>query len=84
MDRKKVIIIGAAGRDFHDFNVLFRDDSGYEIVAFTANQIPYISNRDYPKELSGRLYPNVIKIYDESELVDLKKIQGGCVHTGVQ
>ncbi|MGD0510660.1 MAG: GTPase, partial [Candidatus Micrarchaeaceae archaeon] len=73
MDRKKVIIIGAAGRDFHNFNVLFRDDSEYEIVAFTANQIPYISNRDYPKELSGKLYPNGIKIYDESELAGLIK-----------
>lgn len=68
MDRKRVIILGAAGRDFHDFNVLFRDNNSYEVVAFTANQIPYISNRMYPKELSGKLYPNGIKIYDESEL----------------
>lgn len=73
MERKKVIIIGAAGRDFHNFNVLFRNDPAYEIVAFTANQIPYISNRDYPKELSGKLYPNGIKIYDESELEGLIK-----------
>lgn len=68
MNKKNVIVIGAAGRDFHDFNVLFRNDSSYNVVAFTANQIPYISDRMYPKELSGRLYPNGIKIYDESEL----------------
>lgn len=68
MDKKRVIIIGAAGRDFQDYNVLFRDNPSYEVVAFTASQIPYISNRDYPKELSGKLYPNGIKIYDESEL----------------
>ncbi|MCL5423525.1 MAG: cyclic 2,3-diphosphoglycerate synthase [Candidatus Marsarchaeota archaeon] len=70
-NRKKVIIIGAAGRDFHNFNVLFRDNNDYEVVAFTANQIPYISDRVYPKELSGHLYKNGIKIYDESELKDL-------------
>lgn len=68
IERKKVIIIGAAGRDFHNFNVLFREDSSYEVVAFTAAQIPYISDRMYPKELSGKLYPHGIKIYDESEL----------------
>lgn len=68
LDRKKVIIIGAAGRDFHNFNTLFRDNTEYEVVAFTANQIPYISDRIYPKELSGRHYPKGIKIYDESEL----------------
>ena len=68
MKKKKVIILGAAGRDFHDFNVLFRNNPDYEVVAFTANQIPYISDRMYPKELSGKLYPNGIKIYDESEL----------------
>lgn len=72
-NRKRVIIIGAAGRDFHDFNVLFRDNKDYEVVAFTAAQIPFISNRDYPKELSGKLYPKGIKIYDESELPSLIK-----------
>ena len=71
--RKKVIIIGAAGRDFHNFNVLFRDNPDYEVVAFTANQIPYIANRVYPKELSGKLYKNSIKIYDESLLPELIK-----------
>jgi len=68
LNRKKVIILGAAGRDFHDFNTLFRDDKEYEVVAFTASQIPFIAHRTYPKELSGRLYPQGIKIYDESEL----------------
>ncbi len=68
MARKRIIIIGAAGRDFHNFNVLFRENDEYEVVAFTAAQIPFISNRDYPKELSGRLYPKGIHIYDESEL----------------
>ncbi|MDE1870664.1 MAG: GTPase [Candidatus Micrarchaeota archaeon] len=76
MDRKKVIILGAAGRDFHNFNVLFRKDDSYEVVAFTANQIPYISDRIYPKELSGKLYPKGIKIYDESELSTLIKKSG--------
>ena len=70
---KKVIMIGAAGRDFHNFNVLFRDNKDYEVVAFTANQIPYISDRTYPKELSGKLYQKGIKIYDESELPKLIK-----------
>ncbi len=73
VNRKKVIIIGAAGRDYQNFNVLFRENSDYEIVAFTAAQIPYISNRIYPSELSGKLYPNGIKVYDESELPYLIK-----------
>jgi predicted GTPase len=71
MARVRVIIIGAAGRDFHDFNVLFRNNRDYEVVAFTANQIPYISDKNYPKELSGALYPKGIHIYDESQLGDL-------------
>ncbi|MEM3227428.1 MAG: cyclic 2,3-diphosphoglycerate synthase [Candidatus Micrarchaeaceae archaeon] len=69
----KVIILGAAGRDFHDFNVLFRDNPQYEVVAFTATQIPFISDRMYPKELSGKYYPRGIRIYDESELPKLIK-----------
>ncbi|MDE1868587.1 MAG: GTPase [Candidatus Micrarchaeota archaeon] len=73
MGRKRVIIIGAAGRDFGDFNVLFRNNKDYEVVAFTAAQIPYISNRVYPPELSGKLYPKGIKIYDENELPGLIK-----------
>ncbi|MGC8623062.1 MAG: cyclic 2,3-diphosphoglycerate synthase [Candidatus Micrarchaeia archaeon] len=71
MERKKVIIIGAAGRDFHIFNTLFRDDPNYEVVAFTASQIPFISDRKYPSELSGKQYPNGIQIYDESMLGEL-------------
>ncbi len=73
MRKKRVIILGAAGRDFHNFNVLFRDNAEYEIVAFTANQIPYISGKDYPGVLSGRLYQKGIHIYDESELPSLIK-----------
>ncbi len=73
MERSKVIIIGAAGRDFHMFNTSFRNNPNFEVVAFTAAQIPYISNRIYPKELSGKFYPKGIKIYDESELPGLIK-----------
>jgi predicted GTPase len=60
--------MGAAGRDFHNFNTVFRDDHGYEIVAFTATQIPNIEGRRYPPELAGELYPQGIPIYAESEL----------------
>ncbi len=73
MEKKNVIILGAAGRDFHTFNVLFRDNPDYDVVAFTATQIPFIANRMYPKELSGKLYRNGIKIYDASELPSLIK-----------
>ncbi len=71
--------MGAAGRDFHQFNTLFRNNPGYDVVAFTATQIPFISDRRYPKELSGRLYPEGIKIYDESELPALIKKFGADV-----
>jgi len=70
---KKVIIMGAAGRDFHNFNTNFRDNSDYEVVAFTATQIPDIEGRVYPPELAGSLYPNGIPIADESELEALIK-----------
>lgn len=73
MTRKRVIIMGAAGRDFHNFNVFFRDNEEYEVVAFTATQIPNIDDRIYPAELAGKLYPQGIKIYHESELTDLIK-----------
>jgi len=73
VERKRVIILGAAGRDFHVFNTLFRNNEEYEVVAFTAAQIPFIANRIYPKELSGPLYPKGIRIYDESELPFLIK-----------
>jgi predicted GTPase len=63
--------MGAAGRDFHNFNVFFRDNENYNVVAFTATQIPNIDGRIYPPELAGKLYPNGIKIYEENELVDL-------------
>ncbi len=79
MERKRVIILGAAGRDFHDFNVLFRGNPEYEVVAFTANQIPFIADRKYPVELSGRLYPNGIPIFDESQLPRLIKKYGAQV-----
>ncbi len=73
MTKRKVIIMGAAGRDFHNFNVYFRNNENYDVVAFTATQIPNIDGRVYPAELAGKLYPNGIKIYDENELVDLIK-----------
>ncbi len=69
--RIKVIIIGAAGRDFHNFNTFFRHNSNYEVVAFTAAQIPDIDDRRYPPELAGELYPNGIPIYAEEDLPDL-------------
>ena len=68
MDRKRVLIMGAAGRDFHDFNVVYRDDPDYEVVAFTATQIPGIAGRNYPPELAGDLYPAGIPIVPESDL----------------
>ena len=75
MQRKKVIIMGAAGRDFHNFNVFFRDNEDHEVTAFTATQIPNISDRKYPSELAGKLYPNGIPIYNEEELTSLIKEQ---------
>ena len=71
MSRKKVIIMGAAGRDFHNFNTYYRDNERYEVVAFTATQIPDIHGRKYPPELAGSLYPEGIPIYDQRELADL-------------
>jgi len=68
MPRKKVVILGAAGRDFHNFNVAFRDNEKYDVVAFTAAQIPDIDNRKYPPELAGSLYPKGIPILPESML----------------
>ncbi len=65
---KRVIILGAAGRDFHDFNTLFRNNPEYEVVAFTATQIPDIAGRRYPAELAGRLYPDGIPIVDEKQM----------------
>jgi predicted GTPase len=73
MNKKKVIIMGAAGRDFHNFNVYFRENENYEVVAFTAEQIPGIGDRMYPPELAGPLYPSGIKIYPEEKLPELVK-----------
>jgi predicted GTPase len=73
MKRRKIIIMGAAGRDFHNFNVAFRNDETHELVAFTATQIPNIEGRNYPPELAGTLYPGGIPIHPESDLVELIK-----------
>jgi len=73
MQKTKVIIMGAAGRDFHNFNVYFRDNGAYEVLAFTATQIPGIDCRNYPVELAGSLYPKGIPIYPEEELPKLIK-----------
>ena len=71
MLKKNVIIIGAAGRDFHNFNTCFRDNELFNVVAFTAAQIPDIDGRKYPKELAGSLYPEGIPIFAESDLPNL-------------
>jgi predicted GTPase len=71
MRKVKIIVMGAAGRDFHNFNVVFRDNDAYDVVAFTATQIPGIVGRRYPPELAGRLYPRGIPIEPESRLPDL-------------
>ncbi|MFW5767270.1 MAG: cyclic 2,3-diphosphoglycerate synthase, partial [Bacteroidota bacterium] len=73
MAKKNVIIIGAAGRDFHNFNTYFRGNEDYNVVAFTAAQIPDIDGRKYPAELAGELYPEGIPIYAEEELEKLIK-----------
>ncbi|MCB0292494.1 MAG: GTPase, partial [Calditrichaeota bacterium] len=71
MSAINTLILGAAGRDFHNFNTFYRDNEAYNVVAFTATQIPNIDGRKYPAELAGNLYPEGIKIYPESELEDL-------------
>ncbi|MBE0676768.1 MAG: GTPase, partial [Bacteroidales bacterium] len=71
MTRKNVIIIGAAGRDFHNFNTYYRDNEKFNVVAFTAAQIPDIDGRKYPAELAGKLYPSGIPIYAEQDLPKL-------------
>lgn len=73
MEKKNVIIIGAAGRDFHNFNTVYRDNEAYNVVAFTATQIPDIDGRKYPSELAGELYPEGIPIYAQEELPKLIK-----------
>ena len=71
--KKNVIIIGAAGRDFHNFNTYYRDNANFNVVAFTAAQIPDIDGRKYPAKLAGRLYPKGIPIFAEGELPELIK-----------
>ena len=73
MNPQRVVIMGAAGRDFHNFNSYFRDNPDYRVVAFTATQIPNIEERRYPPELSGELYPDGVPIYPEADLSDLIK-----------
>jgi len=73
MARRKLLIMGAAGRDFHNFNTLYRDNKDYEVVCFTATQIPDIEGRKYPKSLAGKLYPQGIPIHDEKDLIKLVK-----------
>ncbi|MCC6947376.1 MAG: hypothetical protein IT539_06350 [Bradyrhizobiaceae bacterium] len=74
--RRRIVILGAAGRDFHNFNVVWRDDPGVEVVAFTAAQIPDIAGRRYPPSLAGRLYPEGIPILDESRLEEICRESG--------
>jgi len=69
--------MGAAGRDFHNFNTVYRDDPAVQVVAFTATQIPYIAGRRYPASLAGPLYPKGIPIVDEDELTDLARREQG-------
>jgi len=71
MNRRNIVIIGAAGRDFHNFNVYYRGNEQFNVVAFTAAQIPNIDNRKYPSELAGKLYPKGIPIFAEEELTYL-------------
>ncbi len=73
MKRRRVLIMGAAGRDFHNYNVCYRNDPDCRVMAFTAAQIPYITHRRYPPSLAGRLYPRGIPIFDEAELPELIK-----------
>lgn len=73
MSRKRVLIMGAAGRDFHNFNVYYRDNPEYDVVAFTATQIPDIDGRKYPFELAGKLYPGGVPILSESDLIKIIK-----------
>lgn len=71
--KKRVIIMGAAGRDFHNFNVYYRNNKEYKVIAFTATQIPHIEGRTYPNVLAGKLYPKGIPIHPEEELTGLIK-----------
>src|ERR1035441_3068173 len=68
---KRVLILGAAGRDFHNFNVVFRNNPEFEVIAFTATQIPDIAGRHYPPQLAGALYPMGIPIVEESRMEEV-------------
>src|SRR5947208_13907395 len=74
MQRTRVLIVGAAGRDFHNFNLVYRGREEFEVVGFTATQIPNIDGRVYPAELAGELYPEGIPISPESELEELVRM----------
>jgi predicted GTPase len=76
MAKKKIVIMGAAGRDFHNFNTYFRDNDDYQVVAFTATQIPNIEGRQYPAGLAGNNYPDGIPIYSEDELASIIEREG--------
>ena len=71
MSARRVLIMGAAGRDFHNFNVVYRDNPAYDVVGFTATQIPNITGRRYPPELAGARYPDGIPIYEEERIGEL-------------
>src|SRR5258707_12473810 len=71
MSARRVLIMGAAGRDFHNFNVCYRDNPAYEVVGFTATQIPNITDRRYPAQLAGARYPDGIPIHEKDELSEL-------------
>ncbi len=73
MSKKRIVIMGAAGRDFHNFNVCYRKNNDYEVVAFTATQIPDIEGKTYPASLAGELYPQGIPIHPEEDLLDIIK-----------
>src|SRR5580698_183489 len=73
---QRVLILGAAGRDFHDFNVVFRDNPDFHVVAFTATQIPDIAGRRYPAELAGKLYPDGIPILEENRMEEIIQDEG--------
>ena len=73
MSATRVLIMGAAGRDFHNFNVHYRNNPNYYVVGFTAAQIPNIDGRVYPASLAGSNYPNGIPIYSENDLVEIIK-----------
>jgi len=75
-ERTRIVIMGAAGRDFHDFNMLYRDDPTFEVAAFTAAQIPGIAGRRYPHSLAGPLYPDGIPIEGETRLAAICREQG--------